>query len=335
MFVKEFLKKATNIHFSIIDDCNLKCAYCFEHGFFKKKANTFENFLKTLDIFPYVKSIWLWGGEPTMKMDLVKEILEYVEKRRPDLNILMSTNGTNPEIVKYFNDYDCFKGLQISIDGVKECHDLMRNNSWDLAMETWNEAMNVAKRKRKKVMVNPVIHRKTLKYFIENMKFYQSILGSIYAPVMDSINVEELEEWWFSLSKSDKDFIRRNLISFRRGFKICAAGQSVQFIDTDGKIWFCHGAKFTRKRENMKFWIGNLENGIISWKPFFKSKRNPICDRCKVKYCRVCWFQGDCRLFLRFHELMFNEKPLDNPKIDKFDLWKMNLDEKMEHYYEV
>jgi len=333
MFLNEFKKGATNIHFSLIDDCNLKCAYCFEHGFFKKQKNTFENFLKTLKMFPYLRIVWFWGGEPTLNMGLMQEMLEYVEKNDKKIEFYLSTNGTNPEVLDLFDRYKCFKAIQISIDGIKECHDLMRNNSWDSAFFVWKEARNIASKKTGKiVMANPVICKKTLKYFVENVKFYREVLKRTYAPVMDMISSEDLENWWYSLSEQDKEFVRNHFRNMKRNLALCMAGRSVQLVDTDGDIWMCHGAKYTRKRENMKYWLGNLDKGIISWKATFTPKRNMLCNQCKTNYCRVCWFQGDCKLFQTLYRLINGELPLKETNVSKFDLWQMRLDEKMEYY---
>ncbi len=138
-------KKIKNITFSITDECNLRCTYCyFTHKNHKNKM-TFDIAKKAVDdilsdpsneIFDGV--IWEFiGGEPTLEMQLIDEISDYIlykmyEKEHKWLfcyRFMIGTNGLlygSKEFQKYIRKHRGNLSVAITIDGTKEKHDLSR-----------------------------------------------------------------------------------------------------------------------------------------------------------------------------------------------------------------
>lgn len=124
---------------NIIHDCNLRCKYCFAdegeyHGC--RQRMSAEVGKKAID---YVikhsgprKNIEvdLFGGEPLMAMDTIKEVVSYarsIEKEHnKNIRFTMTTNCTllNDEIMEYLNEN--MVNIVLSLDGRKQVNDKVR-----------------------------------------------------------------------------------------------------------------------------------------------------------------------------------------------------------------
>lgn len=124
---------------NVAHDCNLRCAYCFaETGEFHggRMLMPFETAKAALDMLVersggrYHLEVDLFGGEPLMNWEVVKEIVSYgreLEKtRNKHINFTITTNGVALDDEKI----DCINremfNVVISIDGRKEVHDALR-----------------------------------------------------------------------------------------------------------------------------------------------------------------------------------------------------------------
>ncbi|KAJ53681.1 uncharacterized protein BD780_002980 [Clostridium tetanomorphum] len=124
---------------NIAHDCNLRCKYCFaDEGEYKGKREimTTEVGKKAID-FVIDKSgprkhieVDLFGGEPLMAFDVVKEIVEYAKEQEKvhnkTIRFTMTTNATllNDEIMDYLDKN--MGNIVLSIDGRKEVNDSVR-----------------------------------------------------------------------------------------------------------------------------------------------------------------------------------------------------------------
>ena len=77
-----------HVDLNLTDKCNFRCIYCTEAGTDKRSydisdqtVNNFINFIYKLLESDFFKknythvSIGFWGGEPTLKMNIIKQIL--------------------------------------------------------------------------------------------------------------------------------------------------------------------------------------------------------------------------------------------------------------------
>jgi uncharacterized protein len=133
--------RPNNVTIFITDKCNLACDYCFiRKGNREMDLDTLKQSIDFI-LDKGINSIWYFGGEPLLEMDLIKKADDYLFSRRKisgiNLMIGMTTNGIllTEENVKWLLTRRY--GLLISLDGTKEKHDKHRvfpdgRGSWDI-----------------------------------------------------------------------------------------------------------------------------------------------------------------------------------------------------------
>lgn len=94
-----------NLYVNITNHCNCACTFCLrtmKHMaeqsslWFKGKEPTVEEVKAALDTVPwdYIKEVVFCGfGEPTMRLDVLLELLRYVKQQHPELPTRLNTNG--------------------------------------------------------------------------------------------------------------------------------------------------------------------------------------------------------------------------------------------------
>jgi MoaA/NifB/PqqE/SkfB family radical SAM enzyme len=131
--------------------CNSRCVMCNiwnTDPHLHRSELSPEQFDQILSdpLFKSVERLMISGGEPTLRNDL-PELLEICFKRMPSLGALsMLTNGLWPErsvafcekVAKRCSEQGIQLSLSVSLDGVAEAHDMMRNipGAFDKAMQT-------------------------------------------------------------------------------------------------------------------------------------------------------------------------------------------------------
>lgn len=116
--------------------CNFRCTYCYESrnpmDMNWEVAEKCINFIvkKVKETKQKVVPVMFYGGEPLLKFDLLKKILQTSKKLLPeDTNILVSviTNGSflTKRVVDTLREYHC-SHVQITLDGLDKIHDNRR-----------------------------------------------------------------------------------------------------------------------------------------------------------------------------------------------------------------
>jgi len=126
----------------LTERCNLRCRYCVFSGRYKyarihgSNDMSFDIAKKAVDYFLSrsrgnsndIAAITFYGGEPLLKIDLIKGIVDYVKKigEFDNCRFSLTTNGTllHKEIVDYFIKNKL--SILVSLDGPKEIHDRYR-----------------------------------------------------------------------------------------------------------------------------------------------------------------------------------------------------------------
>ena len=124
---------------NVVHDCNLRCKYCFaDEGEYKgcRKPMSAEVGKRAIDYVlensGNIKNIEvdLFGGEPLMVFDTIKEIVDYAKEKdklyNKNIRFTMTTNATllNDEIIDYIDKN--MGNIILSIDGRKEVNDNVR-----------------------------------------------------------------------------------------------------------------------------------------------------------------------------------------------------------------
>ena len=137
--------EAKSITFSVTEDCNLVCKYCYMVGKNSKNKMDFETAKKTVDyilsnteLFNEPAVIWEFiGGEPLLEIELIDKICDYIKRQMFILNhtwfnnymINISTNGLlyrDQRVQEFLLKNRSHISIGISIDGNKIKHDLQR-----------------------------------------------------------------------------------------------------------------------------------------------------------------------------------------------------------------
>lgn len=176
--------------------CNLRCGYCIYNDDCDKNRNfnnediTFECAKKAVDyFFDHSKekmAVTFYGGEPLLKYNMLKEIINYClnknEIYKKELSFSLTTNLTlvTEEIAKYLSS---IPGLSIlcSIDGPKNVHDAYRK--YHNGKGSFSDSI------------------KGLKYICEyfDNKLNPVSINAVFAPPYTYEKLDEIEEFFTSL----------------------------------------------------------------------------------------------------------------------------------------
>lgn len=140
-FIEQSCKENLNIMIlEVTQSCNLRCKYCLfddqnglrrQHGSISMNENIA---FKAIDLF-FMNSklkeevaLTFYGGEPLLKFDLIKKLVEYAKKKfkNKSVSFSLTTNATllSEEFAEFFaiNHFN----LVISLDGPEKFHDEYR-----------------------------------------------------------------------------------------------------------------------------------------------------------------------------------------------------------------
>lgn len=123
--------------FEVTDACNLRCKYCSYADLYEgydERKNSYFSFHRAKLVIDYMYNFWkknsskeyahpikisFYGGEPTLNMDLIREIINYVESL-PPIGCTFSYNmTTNAMLLERCMDFMVEKSIDllISLDG--------------------------------------------------------------------------------------------------------------------------------------------------------------------------------------------------------------------------
>jgi uncharacterized protein len=107
-------------------DCNLSCRYCYQNAK-KSRSMTWATLRTSLDLIltsrPAEVKVLFLGGEPLLEFPLIRQAVEYVEKKRTadkHVKYIINTNGTllTEEIIAFLEEHSF--AIRISFDGVAQ-----------------------------------------------------------------------------------------------------------------------------------------------------------------------------------------------------------------------
>ena len=188
-------KLPLSVTIMVTERCNLACEYCYERFSGNLKPKTMSHAVvyqdvqkylnrETLSLHPEIQ--WeLIGGEFFVEFELLKYVVDTILAGYKRLNVCpkkirisLCTNGTNftpavREWLTWLKGRIGFLDVGLSLDGIKECHDLCRNKSFDRVMESFDWWKETFPQSGIKGTISPA----TLKYLSQNVRFYVEELG--------------------------------------------------------------------------------------------------------------------------------------------------------------
>jgi radical SAM protein with 4Fe4S-binding SPASM domain len=129
----------TSLAIDFTTKCNLSCDYCYlysKQSAYKEEVSVeqlIETLKKTIDWFPNISMIELWGGESTYDPKRLQTFCEAMYKLGV-ITWIPSTNGTllhKPENYNAWRFCNQYRASQFSFDGNPKYHNKHRNNSYD------------------------------------------------------------------------------------------------------------------------------------------------------------------------------------------------------------
>ncbi|MBN1053120.1 thioether cross-link-forming SCIFF peptide maturase [Clostridium botulinum] len=325
---------------NIIHGCNLRCKYCFAdegeyHG--HKGVMSLDVAKKAID---YVVKrsgprknieIDLFGGEPTMIMDTIKDIIKYArdneKKWNKNIRFTMTTNATllNPEMMDFMDKE--MGNIILSLDGRKCVNDNVRikadgSGSYDDIIPNIKEMIK-RRTKGKTFYVRGTFTR-------NNTDFYEDVMAMINEG-FDEISIEPVvlpNEHSLSLREEDLETIFKNYDKLyeemakrkREGkdefnfyhFNIdlqggpcvykrisgCGAGFEYVAITPQGDVYPCH--QFVGNEE---FKLGTIYDDTYDSELGKKFKEAHIYNKPK---CRDCWAKFYCSGGCQANNFNFN-----------------------------
>ncbi|AEX85905.1 hypothetical protein XO10_07445 [Marinitoga sp. 1135] len=271
---------------NVINDCNLKCDYCFANfGYYKdgKTVMKFEIAKKAVDLLLNSAiengnkeiTIAFFGGEPLLNFDLIKKVVDYAEKTKSDnleIKYLITTNGTlfDLEKIKFMKKYK-FQ-ITLSIDGGKELHNSNRKfingkgsfeviqNNFELLLKSFvvnaritinNKNYNILKsiKELKNLGFRRFTFAPDYNLSQENFEKYLESLSSLFEYYYNLI----LKKEYIDITNITR--VLMNILFRIKKINHCNAGLTYFSVATNGNIYRC--PRFTDEKD---FLLGNINN---------------------------------------------------------------------------
>lgn len=324
---------------NVVHDCNLKCKYCFaDEGEYKgcRKIITAEVGKKAIDFV--IKNsgprrnieIDLFGGEPLMAFNIIKEIVDYAREQEKIHNkvirFTMTTNATllNDEIMEYIDKQ--MGNIVLSIDGRKSVNDKVRvradgSGSYDRILPKI-KTMVEKRDKSKQYYVRGTFTRANTDFYedvkhLADIGFKEVSVEPVVLPEEHELSLREedlptifkqydkLYDYLLEKHNNNEDFKFYHFnIDLQGGPCVykriagCGAGHEYLAITPDGDIYPCH--QFVGSEE---FKMGNIFEESIDNTISKTFKNAHIYNKPK---CKDCWARFYCSGGCQANNFNFN-----------------------------
>lgn len=323
-------KRVKNMTLALTEQCNLRCKYCgympkYIDSNYRLKEMPKEIAFNAIDILMRgsqesdVCGLGFYGGEPLLRLDLIKECIAYVKSKYPFRQPVyyITTNAVLlDDKVADFLIENRIK-ITISLDGPKRYQNKYRvdgsgNDSYEKVYGNIQD-----------------LYRKDPKYFKENVTYNVVMYNGPSQDLFESLDclwksdvtlIDLFQTEYFDKvrDKSDKeakdekvdarayDFAYRNMLKSMKKYYnsfnasacgnvilpggFCVPGVRKNFVTTDGKIIVCE--KVDESQE--LFEIGDVFNGIdINKVERLVDKTLKCLEKCKhcwaARFCSICF----------------------------------------------
>ncbi|SDF33627.1 uncharacterized protein SAMN04488542_10957 [Fontibacillus panacisegetis] len=313
---KEIEKEISSLTLMIVQECNMKCSYCYGEGgeYYDKGKMSLETAIQSIEyLITNSKSekllICLFGGEPLLNFDLFKAIISYCRSREEQtgktFSFTTTTNGTllTKEIEEYLVNNKVT--VQISVDGDQNTHN--SNRYFDNKIGSYEIIIRRTKNMRQKGLL-------TARATITNKQFdlvetfnHLHELGFRAIPMSPAFNLLSDDDYktltaeyyrlidHFEHLIKENDYVKYSKLSILNGFMHrinkgyvrslpCGVGRSMYAIDINGDIYPCH-----RFVSNKEYILGNVYTSV--------SRREAFLEEINVdnhKKCGNCWARNLC-----------------------------------------
>lgn len=321
------MKYVNAITLELTENCTLRCTYCFTHGNTKalmseETAKQAIDFLiKNADPERKKVSVSFWGGEPLMRMDLIKKIVPYgrEQAKKAGLNIKynVTTNGTllTDTTVRYLKENNI--PFTISVDGRKTVHDTFR--PYANGEGSFEDVLAGIKTAQKYIQGLGIRLSVTGDYvqnlFDDIVYFYKEVgvknfnFSLVHEHDWTPERLQLLEDQFrklaeFVLEEFDNDrYIKirpfeygiEQFLGLRNTKLPCGAGRHYLGVSSEGALYPCHRFhKFsdTRPWQEQEFCLGHISEGIL--KESLREQFYDYAEHFKTDACSSCPLEPTC-----------------------------------------
>ena len=308
------------LYLGLTQACNLKCRYCFEKDNKLASSMNPELIIKAINFFAKSgtkdgkilgkqRSIIFFGGEPTLKKELIPITCNEIKKLQKqkllpkDINLSIITNGTliNQELIDICKKYDV--NIGISIDGDKDITDLNRGKG---TYDKIKKGIELLDKNNLKAGASITLTFETYKHLLYSVQHIYEKLNikdfSISLVIGPDYDNTELKKIYNALLKTYIWLRNKNIIEGYFGNKInaflnksfypfgCAATGGHQLVvQSDGALGICSADLTTKKH-----YFGSLFDKEQCWKEIEEIKewvkRTPL----NIPECKNCSALGIC-----------------------------------------
>lgn len=309
------------------DSCNFACNYCFERGC---KPNDYKvnTDIMIKKIWQLVDSDWfrenfcgmkivLWGGEPTVNMDLCERIIaEFEDDER--FCFFLYTNGSRirellPTLIRvsrkpFIKESPKKFVVQVSYDG-NPIHDMNRlTKSGSPTSAIVHEAIDLLAHYDINFGLKSTLPWEGFKYLpeiwddIEDLRYaYGDKIA--YSVTVDYHNVDfysrqkEIEKAIIEIAQKEYRFYKEHGTFLSNLFKkdrlYCAAAKTMAAVNTEGQVFYCHGCFYTDESHEFKYTsiydIDFVDKIRQNYERFLNNDVEPEeCSNCLATMCLRC-----------------------------------------------
>ena len=318
-------QKQINMELNLGDDCNFRCHYCFEAGYYKPRSvepRVVERFIELGKIVlehGQRLSVSFWGGEPMLHMDAIDRVLSELGEY-PSVDFLLYTNGWFVEqygdvLLKHSATIGKRFCVQVSHDFLPpEINHRVIPGVDGAAVEQrvldairWLDRSDVTYAIKTTGMLSDLEHHLFEQYmrfvtFREELRHKDEITMG-YTP--DTTDFRAIDEAALGeqLHKLLVYFAERRMLDthfnwFYGNRKLmCAAGKSSCLVDVDGNALYCHGCLYYVKQPELadEVRFANIFDDNALFKIEYSKVtseqlylHNPQCAACEAEVCFRC-----------------------------------------------
>lgn len=310
-----------HLELNLGDDCNFRCQYCFEAGYYKPRTveprvvDRFIELAKTVLDHGQPLGISFWGGEPMMHMDVVYRVLDELADYK-DVNVLLYTNGwfiepNHEQLLPRIKRWGKRLVIQVSHDFLPtELSHRVIPGVDNAVVERrvlngirWLDSVDAGFAIKTTGTFDDLEHH-LYNQFINFMNFRKELVhrddvSMGYTPdTTDSRAVDE-ELLGAQLNKLLVYFAKHKLTDPHfvwfsgTARKMCSAGRNSVIIDVDGSVLYCHGCLYGGHRDELQFAsvfdqniLYKIEHTVVKQRNLMND--NARCAECDALMCFRC-----------------------------------------------
>lgn len=302
---------------NISNTCNLNCRYCYAGGGSYSSTNSLmsmHTLKKVLDTFfglyQYIEMIQLFGGEPSLNLDAIEYVGNYIKLHNYKTQLSIVTNGTimNERLLGLINNFNIkvtisidsykihnqmrpFKNGQDSYEKIKaNVHTLINNSNqlaqFEITYTRQHEIQNITIldiiREIEDEFGDIPVH---IAPVCTNDVKYQLVNAASYSNSIHDIFTNKKENYKFAMLQS----LLLSLKYKQKMKRICGAGAGTLAVSSIGDIYPCF---YFIGNKNLKIININMPKDVI--KNELDKTRLKFLRLGRLNTCSNCYAEGVC-----------------------------------------